>query len=108
ERGRQEAGALSLHAAAAVLAVFAIQVDHDVRDRNREALARVLDDAALEPVRAALRMRGDDDLVRPERPERVLDRLQRIAVADLAARLHARLRQLRKAPVEAFLCGRTS
>ena len=58
-------------------------------DRDGEALARFLDDAALEPVRAALGMRGDDDLVRAEGPERVLDRLQRIAVADLALRLDA-------------------
>ena len=42
------------------------QVDHDVRDRRREALARRVDDAALEPVRAALGMRRDDDLVGAE------------------------------------------
>src|SRR5213595_2307265 len=56
-----------------------------MRDRDREALARACDDAALEPMRTAFRMRRDDHLVGAEGPEGVLDRLQRIAVADLGA-----------------------
>ena len=59
-----------------VLAV-GVEVDHDVRDRDGEALPRLADDAALQPARAALGVRRDDDLVRAERAERVLDRLQR-------------------------------
>jgi len=51
------------------------QIDDDVRDRNVEALFGCADDVALEPVRAALRMRRDDDLVGAERAQRVLDRL---------------------------------
>ena len=54
-----------------------------------EALARLVDDAALEPVRAARGMRRDDQLVGRERAQRVLDRLERVAVADLAARVDA-------------------
>ena len=43
------------------------EIDDDVRDREVEALARVLDDVPLEPVRAALRVRRDDELVRARR-----------------------------------------
>ena len=53
------------------------------------------DDVALEPVRAALGMRRDDDLVGAEGAQRVLDRLQRVAVADLA--LAPRCRRARAA-----------
>ena len=60
------------------------EIDDHVDDRDVVALARVLDDAALEPVRPPGGMGRDDDLVRGEGAERVLDRLERIAVADLA------------------------
>ena len=48
-------------------------------------------------------MRRDDDLVRAEGAQRVLDRLQRVAVADLALRLDAVTRELREAGVEPAL-----
>src|SRR5918995_6030884 len=82
------------------LARFRVEIRDDVRDRDREALACGFDDPALEPLRAARRMRRDDQLVRAEGAKRVLDRLQRLRVADLAADvldagvaqpLHARL-----------------
>ena len=47
------------------------------------------DDVALEPVRAAFGVRRDDDLVRTEGAQRVLDRLERVAVADLAPAVDA-------------------
>ncbi len=50
------------------LSLLRLEVDDDVGDRHGEALARGVDDAALEPVRAALRVRRDDDLVGAERP----------------------------------------
>ena len=78
-----------------------LQVDDDVRDRHGEALPRAADHAALEPVRPALGMRRDDDLVRAERPQRVLDRLERLAVPDLAARVDPRLPQPAQARADA-------
>src|SRR2546430_11582307 len=69
------------------LFALGLEVHDHMGDRDREALARARDDAALEPVRAPLGMRRDDHLVGAECPERVLDRLQRVAVADLAARV---------------------
>src|SRR6266849_5420279 len=66
----------------------------------------MLHDPSLEPVRAALGMRGDDDLVRAEGAERILDRLQRVSVPDLSPCLDARSRELREALFEALLsCG---
>ena len=56
----------------------ALEIDDDVGDRDGEALAGLRDDVPLEPVRPAGRMRRDDDLVRAERAQLVLDRLQRI------------------------------
>ena len=76
------------------------EVHHDVVDRHRVALARARDDASLQPVRAALGMRRDHDLVGAEGAERVLHRLQRVTVADLAARLHAVALELGQAAVE--------
>src|SRR5207249_8550331 len=64
------------------------------------------DDAALQPVRAAFRMRGDDDLVGAERPQGVLHRLKRVAVADLAARVDPELRETGQAQVEPLLGAR--
>src|SRR3972149_8125684 len=64
-------------------------LDDYMRDRRVEALAGVGDDPALEPVRTTLRVRRDDDLVRAERAQRILDRLQRGGVAGLAPRRHA-------------------
>ena len=48
-------------------------------------------------------MRRDDQLVGPERTERVLDRLDRVAVADLAGRLDARALHRLEARVEPLL-----
>ena len=76
-----------------------------MRDRYGEALAGILDDAALEPVRPAFGMGGDDDLVRAEGAKRILDRLQGVSVADLSPRFHASLGELREAPFEALLSG---
>ncbi len=67
-----------------------LEIDDDVRHGEVEALAGAVDDVPLEPVRAALRVGRDDELVGREGAERVLDRLQRIAVADLAARVESR------------------
>src|SRR3954453_24136143 len=82
---------------------LALEVDDHVRDRAREALAGAADDAPFEPVRPAFGMRRDDDLVGAESPERVLDRLQRLPVADLTTRLDARLPQSRQAAVKTLL-----
>ena len=71
-----------------------------------EAQPRVLDDALLEPVRAPRRVGRDDDLVRGKRAERVFERLERVAVPDLAARGDAGIAQAGKGLVEALLGGR--
>ena len=55
--------------------VLGLQIDDHVGDREREALARAGDDAALEPVRAALGVRRDEDLIGAEGAQRILDRL---------------------------------
>ena len=60
-------------------------VDDDVRDRHVVAEPSLLHDALLEPVRPAGRVGRDDDLVGRELAERVLEGLEGIAVADLAA-----------------------
>src|SRR6266545_3741224 len=73
---------------------FRGEIDHDVCDRAREALARLLDEALLEPVRAADGMCRDDNLVGAERAQRILDRLEGIAVADLAADVEAGLSEV--------------
>src|SRR6266566_6991363 len=75
-------------------------------DRYWEALARILDHPALEPVRPAFGMRGDDDLVRAEGAERILDRLHRVSVSDLSPRLDARVGELVEALFEALLSCR--
>src|SRR6266516_6842268 len=80
-----------------------LEVDHNVRDRDREALAGAADDALFQPVRPAFGMGRDDDLVGAESAEGVLDRLQRLAVADLAAGFDARVVQTREAALEAPL-----
>src|SRR5437879_4683548 len=77
----------------------------DVCDRDCEALAGAGDDALLEPVRPALGVGRDDDLVGAEGAQRILDRLQRFAVADLAACLDAGLFQPRETAVESLLRG---
>src|SRR5439155_1774306 len=59
-----------------------------------------------EPVRAAFGMRRDDDLVGSEGAERVLDRLQRVAVADLAAGFDPLPAEPRETRVESLLCLR--
>src|SRR5436309_450327 len=79
------------------------EIDDDVRDRELEALPRALDEVLLQPVRPPGRMGRDDDLVRAERSQRVLERLQRISVADLAARGHSIRREARQAGVEPLL-----
>ena len=56
-----------------------------MRHGHVEASASGFDDSMLEPVRRAGRVSGDDDRVGGEAPERILERLQRISVADLAA-----------------------
>src|SRR5688572_6419853 len=75
--------------AARLVQLFGLQIDHDVSDGHGEALPRSVDDAALEPVGAALGMGRDDDLVGAEGAERVLHRLQRLRIAHLAAGLEA-------------------
>src|SRR5207248_11288858 len=51
-------------------------------------------------------MRRNDDLVGAERAQTVLDRLQRIAVADLAARVEPGRREPRETCVQPLLRGR--
>src|SRR5207244_11599325 len=75
------------------------EVDDDVGDRDCEAFTGSFYHAALEPVRSAGWMRGDDDLVGSERSQGVLHRLYRVAVADLASRFNARSRELHEAGV---------
>src|SRR5205807_3032103 len=69
-----------------------VEVDDHVSDRHVEALSRPVDDAGLEPVRPALGMRRDDDLVGAEGATPVRERLERIRVPDLAARRDPRPR----------------
>src|SRR5512132_2775876 len=89
--------------ALANLFALALQVDDDVCDRNREALAGAADDALFQPVRPPFGVGRADDLVGAESAEGVLDRLQRLAVADLAVGLDARVVQTREAALEAPL-----
>lgn len=58
-------------------------------DREVEALPRLLDEVALEPVRLAGRVAGDQQLVCLEVVEGVVDRLHRLRVADLPPRADA-------------------
>ena len=85
-----------------------VEIDDDVRDRDGEPFAGVLDDAPLEPVRTSLGMGRDDDLVGTERAERVLHRLQRVGVADLPGGVDAERAQSLEAGVEALLGGPAS
>src|SRR4051794_30450457 len=87
ERADASSGEPGLLPELANFVALGLEVDHDVRDRDLEALACARDDASFEPVRPAFGMGRDDHLVGAEGAERVLDRLQRVAVADLAARL---------------------
>ena len=48
--------------------VLRLEVDHDVRDRYGEPLARRVHHSSLQPVGPALRVCGDDHLVGAERP----------------------------------------
>src|SRR4051812_35412168 len=59
----------------------ALTVDHEVGDRQREALEGRLPRSLLEPRRLLVGPRHDHDLVRLERAERVLDRRDGIDVA---------------------------
>ena len=86
----------------------------DLVDGMREPGARPGCDFMRQPVRPVLRLRDDDDLLGGERPQRVLDRKQRVRVADAAGRGHARRREyleralepLRGGAARAVLCGR--
>jgi hypothetical protein len=71
-----------------------------MRDRHRKTFTRFLHDAPFEPVRAAFRMGRDDDLVCAEGTQRVLYRLEGVAVADFASRFDAGFRKLGEALVE--------
>ena len=74
-----------------------------MRDRDGEALSGRLDDVLLQPVRTAFGVGRDDDLVRAEQAERVLHRLQRLRVADLAPRVDPAGPQALQARVEPLL-----
>ena len=63
-----------------------------MHDRQLEALERLGDGAALEPVRLGVRPRDDHDLVGRKRAQRVLDGLGGIGVADRRPCLRARSR----------------
>ena len=78
-----------------------------MRDRDVEAAFGRADDVSFEPVRTALRMGGDHDLVGAESAERILDRLEWITVANRAFRLNAVQPELRKACIEPLL-GRSA
>ena len=58
-------------------------------DRQLQPLARVGDDAALEPAGLPRRVGGDDELVGGEDPQGVFDREAGIGVADFPAGLQA-------------------
>ena len=79
------------------------RVDGHVQDRAGEVAARALDEVRREPVRAAGRVRGDDQQVGPEPRERVLQRLQRIGVADHPGRVDAGQVQLLDAALQPLL-----
>ena len=70
-----------------------------------EADAGPRDEVVPEPVRARAGVRGDDDLVGGEEAEGVRDRLERVAVADLAAGVDARGPQPVQRPGKALLRG---
>jgi hypothetical protein len=70
----------------------------EVRDRNAEARRRLLDEAALDPVRPARGKGRNDDLVCGEARQRVFDRPHRVGVADLPAGDDA-------APVQRGVCS---
>ena len=76
------------------------RVDDDVMHRLVEPRAGATDEIAREPVGAALRVRGDDDLVRAERPERVVDREERVRVSDSARGLDPAGAKIREAALE--------
>src|SRR4051794_35649902 len=61
-----------------------LQIDHDVRHRYAELLARTLDHARLEPVRSLGRMSRDQHLLGAEAAQLVLERRQRPVRADFA------------------------
>src|SRR6185437_8342239 len=84
-----------------------VEIDDDVGEADVEALAGAVDDAPLEPVRAAGRVRRDDQLVGLEGADRVLDRLQRVAVADLPLGVEAVGAHRLEAAVQPRLRGRT-
>jgi len=71
-----------------------------VADGQCEALARDAHDIALKPILTALEVRGNKQLVRRERPQRIFDRLKRIAVANLAPCRDSRLRERRQRGLE--------
>jgi len=64
-------------------------VDHDVDHRQPESEPGSIDHAAAEPVRPPPRKGGDHDLVGGEAVEDVLDRLERIGVADASVGVDA-------------------
>ena len=102
--GRLDAVAPASTRSARRCAAVGAEVDDDVRHRDSANRSRVaVDDAALEPVRAALGMRRDRRARRGRSAERVLDRLQRVAVADLAARLDAGRAHRRERVLEPLL-----
>ena len=82
-----------------------LEVDDDVRDRQREAPARPLDDAPLEPGRAAIRARRHEHVLGLEDPQRVVDGEHRIGVGDVALGVEPELAQRRKRASQAFLGG---
>jgi hypothetical protein len=60
-----------------------------VGDRDGVLLAGPAHHLALEPVRALGRVGGDDHLDGPVQPQGVVERLERVGVAEVARRLQA-------------------
>ncbi len=78
-----------------------------MQDRQAEPRPSSVDDVAGEPVRAALGMSGDDQLVGAEQVECIGDRLQRVRVSYHALRSYADRLEAVETVAEPRLGGRS-
>ena len=92
---------------AAIAPRAATPTDDDGAGRAHAHRARtLLDEVARELADCAPGADGDEDLVRVEDPERILDREQRVVVADAAPRAYAARRKDRQVPAQACSAAR--